>query len=82
MWAESAVYDCHVCALWLAGRLAVSSPAALPPTQRRYACFNTVLDLSCHLATTTSSTSSSSSRNGDAARGATMLVFESARYGQ
>jgi len=49
------------------GRISVSSPAPLPPSQRRYACFNTVLDLSCDVTE-------------DA--GAWMLVFVSGRYGR
>jgi len=60
-------------------RVLIDPPAALSPLQRRYACFNTVLDLSCDVATTTSS---SSSGRDAAAGGARMLVFERARYGR
>jgi len=60
-----------------AGRVTVHPPAPLPPPQRRYACFNTVLDLSCNSAASAGSSSSSSVDGG-----ATMLVFERARYGR
>ena len=55
------------------GRVIIDPPDPPPPIQRRYACFNTILDLSCD-------TSSSSSWRRDA--GVRMLVFERARYGR
>jgi len=54
------------------GRVVVYPPAPLSPPQLRYACFNTILDLSCD------ATANSSSRDA----GAMMLVFERARYGR
>jgi len=56
-----------------AGRIAIDPPAAIPPLQRRYACFNTILDLSCDSAATSTSSRDAAAR---------MLVFERARYGR
>ena len=55
--------------------MVVKSPAPLPAPQRRHACFNTILDLSCDDSTI-------SSRDVAVAGAPMMLMFERARYGR